>query len=77
MTYSRDRDDLLWRCQEGEGTHLDRTSLPSEDGRFAFVAEEIVSTIGELCTEDFGVPFQNLAVAVLSIIAHLYKRYRP
>ena len=42
------------------GTHLDRAALPGVDGRLAFVTEEIVFTIGELCAENFGVPFQNL-----------------
>jgi hypothetical protein len=37
--------------------------LPGEDGRLAFVAEEIVFTISELCAENFGMPFQNLEVA--------------
>jgi hypothetical protein len=41
--------------------------LPGENGRLAFVAEEIVFTISKLCAEYFSVPFQDLNV-FLSII---------
>ncbi len=46
----------------GEGTHLDCATLPGENGRLAFVVEEIVFTISKLCAEDFSVPFQDLKV---------------
>jgi len=52
---------------EGSGTHLDCATLPGENGRLAFVAEEIVFTICKLCAENFCVPFQDLMV-FLSII---------
>jgi hypothetical protein len=44
-------------------THLDRASLPGEDGRLTFVAKEIVSTISKFCTKHFGVSFQNLGIS--------------
>ena len=44
---------------EGE-THLDCATLPGEDGRLTFVAEDIVFTVSELCTENFSMPFQDL-----------------
>ena len=42
------------------GTHLDCATLPGEDGRLTFVAEDIVFTVSELCAENFSMPFQNL-----------------
>jgi hypothetical protein len=60
---------------ERRGTHLDCATLPGENGRFAFVAEEIVFTISELCAENFSVPFQDLE-GFLSIIVHVIGRDR-
>ena len=57
------------------GTHLDCAPLPGENGRLAFVAEEIVFTISKLCAEDFSVPFQDLKV-FQSIIIHVIGRDR-
>ena len=68
MTYSK-IDTILWVNDKERGTHLDRAALPGEDGRLAFVTEEIVFTIGELCAENFGVPFQNLGR--ISIVVHI------
>ena len=48
-------------------THLDRTTLPGEDGCLAFVAEEIVFTLSKLCAEYFSKTFQKLGVALVSI----------
>jgi hypothetical protein len=47
---------------EGETTHLDCATLPSENGRLALVAEEIVFAISKLCAENFSVPFQDLKI---------------
>jgi len=47
-------------------THLDCATLPGEDGRLAFVAEEIVFTISELSAENFTVPFQDLKVFIFN-----------
>jgi hypothetical protein len=68
VTYSKNWYDLWMRKElQGGGTHLDCATLPGENGRLAFVAEEIVFTISKLCAENFSVPFQDLKV-FLSII---------
>jgi hypothetical protein len=56
---------MITVTDKGE-THLDRATLPGEDGRLAFVAKEIVFTIGKLCTEHLGMSFQNLRNWILS-----------
>jgi hypothetical protein len=61
---------------EGGTTHLDCATLPGENGRLAFVAEEIVFTISKLCAENFRVPFQNLKVFLISIIIRVIGRER-
>ena len=60
---------------QGGGTHLDCATLPGENGRLAFVAEEIVFTISKLRAEYFSVPFQDLK-GFLSIIILVIGRDR-
>ena len=52
------------------GTHLDCATLPSEDGRLALVAEDIVFAISKLCAKNFGVPFQDLKDFISQLSPH-------
>ena len=52
-------------------TYLDRTTLPGEDGRLAFVAEDIVFTFSKLCAEHFSKTSQKLKITPVSIAALL------
>ena len=45
-----------------EGTHLDFASLPSEDGCLAFEAKDIGFSLCKLCSENFCLSFNQLAI---------------